>query len=194
MDIYSFKTGKSESIDEIPEGYTLLRESLRPSQKNTPSLEERITRLEIDSSYGYSTDRLIQMHGENLQIPKLVRAIGDLVNVMASQQQAVSTKETLNTEEAAKKLDCSPALVRDLAKSGKLPFILRGKNLKFRQADIEAFEASETRSGADMRKNSRKKLSVQNGRSTVEAEKRKEEKSESEEVFPSREEFNKLWR
>lgn len=128
------------------------------------------------------------------QIPSLVSVVRQIVNGISSQQQVSSTKETLSTEEAAKRLDCSPAWVRELAKSGKLPFILRGKNFKFRQVDIDAYQASETRSGADMRKNSRKRLSVQNDGHKIEAKEKEEKKSESEEVFPSREEIKKICR
>jgi excisionase family DNA binding protein len=154
-------------------------------------LEERITRLEIDSLYKRSNGNLIPLYEGDRQIPELVSAIGALVDVMASQQQVSSAKETLSTEEAAKRLDCSPASVRELAKSGKLPFILQGKNFKFRQVDIDAYQDSETRSGADVRKNGRKRLPVRNARRTVEAETKEEKKSESEEVFPSREEIKK---
>jgi excisionase family DNA binding protein len=194
MDVYCLNTHESKTVERFPEGLTLLREKAAASRQRRLTLEERITRLEIGSLYKRSTENLIQLYQGDRQIPELVSAIGALVDVMASQQQVSSIKETLSTKEAAKKLDCSPASVRELAKSGKLPFIPQGKNFKFRQVDIDAYQDSERRSGADVRKNGRKRLSVRNVRRSAEAETKEEKKSESEEVFPSREEIKKLWR
>jgi excisionase family DNA binding protein len=129
-------------------------------------------------------------------IPSLVSVVRQPVNAISSQpkQNVSAASDPFGVQEAARKLGCAPGFIRTLVHSGKLQHHLVGKNLKFRQADLEAYWASQTRIGAEKTKNSLKKLSVQNDRRKVEAGEKEVKKFDSEEVFPSREEFKKIWR
>jgi excisionase family DNA binding protein len=193
MGVYSLTT--HEYVHELAGGCEVLKENGSAEPVCDTSLEERVTRLEINSLYQRCTRQLVQIYEQEQAIPKLIGTVQDLVTVLSSHQQdeVSPTADTFGTEEAAKRLDCSPAAVRELAKSGKLPFIPQGKNFKFRQVDIDAYQDSETRSGADMRKNSRKRLSVQNDQHKIESKEKEEKKSQSEGVFPSTKEIKKLW-
>jgi excisionase family DNA binding protein len=188
MDIYSLKTGKSESTNEIPDGHTVLRENSKVAQQESPSLKERVRKLEVGALYKRCTHKLIEICEEEQRVPKLISAVHDLVSVIASQQESPAA-ETFGVEEAAKKLGCSAGFVRTLVRTGKLQHHLVGKNLKFRQADLEAYWASQTRTGTD-KKNGLKKVSGQK----VETKQKEEKKSESPPVFPSREEIKKICR
>lgn len=193
-DVYLLSTSQYREWVRIhEESMPVLRDNfLAPQQPSC--LEGRVTKLEIGSLYQRCTRQLIQIYEQEQSIPKLIGTVEDLVAVLSSnQQQEVSpTPDTFGVREAARKLGCAPGFVRTLVHSGKLQHRWRGKNLKFRQADIDAYEASQTRTGAD-KKNKVKELSGQSDRQKIKTKHDEEEKPDSPRVFPSTKEIKKLW-
>ena len=100
--------------DEIPDGYTVLRENFKTPKQHSLSLEQGITKLEIGSLYKRCTERIIHIYEEEQKIPKLINAVRDLIDTISSSQQQVSpTKETFNTEEAARKVGLFNRICKD---------------------------------------------------------------------------------
>jgi excisionase family DNA binding protein len=162
-DIYS--VAKGEYLEEIPSSHELLSEQY------------------FSKTQG----------GSSSDIPPLVSAVRDLVEVISRQYENVSpTPDTFGVTEAARKLGCSPGFVRTLVRQGNLAHHRLGKNLRFRQADLEAYWSSQTRTGADKKK----KVMGSSGQSDRRKIKTKHddgEKPDSPRVFPSTKEIKKLW-
>jgi excisionase family DNA binding protein len=102
--------------------------------------------------------------------------------------KASGIESSLDVKAAAASLGCSQAQVRKLVHEGKLAHHWLGKNLRFRQQDLQQFWASQTRMGAD--KTSSKRLFK------VRDRKRSETKERDSEALslPTRREVDKLWR
>lgn len=149
-------------LSEVPKGHEVLKESYSSSrQPGMPCAE---------------------------QIPELISSVRDLVNALSISAQPSTGPEAFGVKEASMKLDCSPGQVRELVKGGKLRHHRQGKNLKFRQADLEQFWASQTRIETD--KTSSKRLSKVRDRKESETEQGDSEASS----LPTRREVDKLWR
>ncbi|MGO9570508.1 MAG: helix-turn-helix domain-containing protein [Desulfomonilaceae bacterium] len=146
------------------------------------------------STYSYVKER--QMLRESLsvspqpempcaqQIGALVESVRDLVSSISSNTSSTrATPETFGVCEAAEKMGCSPQQVRVLVHESKLKHHWLGKNLRFRQKDLEDFWDSQTRREAD--KTSSRKLSEGRDR------KGSDTKASS---LPTRREVDKLWR
>ncbi len=162
-DIFSLATGKY--IDEIPEGFVLMQERFE-RHTETPS----VTQEQCCN-----------------QIPSLISSVRDLVNALTSDTgSATAIPEAFGVEEAAIKLGCSPGQVRKLVNDGKLGHHWLGKNLRFRQQDLEDFWAFQTRSGSDKTSS---KLSRENDRKRSETK-----RPDPVALPPTRREVHKLWR
>ncbi len=148
-------------LEGIPEGYQLLREGFMSRQPEMPCAE---------------------------QIPELISSVRELVKAVSFNAPPSAGHEAFGVREASLKLRCSPGQVRTLVHEGKLQHHWQGKNLRFRQTDLEQFWASQTRIGAD--KTSSKRLSKVRHREESETKQRDSEASS----LPTRREVDKLWR
>lgn len=149
-------------LSEVPKGHEVLKES-------------------------YSSSRQPEMPCAE-QIPELISSVRELVNAVSFNAQPSTGHEAFGVKEASLKLRCSPGQVRTLVHEGKLQHHWQGKNLRFRQTDLEQFWASQTRIGAD--KTSSKRLSKVRDREESETKQRDSEAS----FLPTRREVDKLWR
>ena len=99
--------------------------------------------------------------------------------------KAAGIESSLDVKAAAKILGCSPRQVRKLVHQGKLGHHWLGKNLRFRQEDLEQFWASQTRSGSDKASN---KLSRENDRKRSETK-----RPDPVALPPTRRKVDELW-
>ncbi len=99
--------------------------------------------------------------------------------------EAEGVQSSLNVKAAAKILGCSPSQVRRLVHQGKLGHHWVGKNLRFRQQDLDDFWASQAKKRSD-------KTSSNSSR---ENDRKRSETKRPDPVAlpPTRREVDKLW-
>jgi excisionase family DNA binding protein len=119
----------------------------------------------------FTSSRLPEMSC-SLQMPELIASVRDLVCALSSNAQTATIPETFSVSEAAVRLGCSSGQVRKLVQQGKLSHHWLGKNLRFRQKDLDDFWASQTiqrrdtRIGSHIKGGEGKQVPKQTGRGT----------------------------
>ncbi len=156
---------RNEYLAELPEGSELLKETFTaPQQPESPCAG---------------------------QISALVEGLKDLVGAISSNNSgSKTTPETFGVREAADKMGCSPQQVRRLVHEGTLQHHRQGKNLRFRQTDLEQFWTSQTRLEAGIKS---LKKSPESCESNMMASEGKVQKKTKTSPIPTRKEVDRLW-